>query len=253
MNDRVAELAKKSAETDLAVLLHVKEHAKRTMKNNPTKDNVDAFEKARLAVERKMAKDDKTAGRFLNLSQVHEWLQENGWKCSTRTLYKHKREGKLKADKSGVFPLKAVKKYAKDFLKRSESGLRVADEQSDLQREKVSREIKKLEVQTAKERFQLDVLQGKFLPRDDVEAELCGRLIMLETALRNLIRDKGAEWVFMVGGDGMKVQELQRTMHADVDAMFNGLASMREFAVEIVDDDMPPASALTFGDDENEK
>lgn len=79
------ELAEKSAANDLAFLIRAKEESKRRMKENPTPDNISAFNRARAAVEdetRRLQGGSAAMRTFKTQLDAVDFLRDSGFKIS---------------------------------------------------------------------------------------------------------------------------------------------------------------------------
>jgi len=161
--------------------------------------------------------------------EVTSYLKAAGWKVSKSTLYQHVKQGKLRPDADGRFPVKAVQKYAASFLTLEETRQKVADE--DLQRKKLIAEISRIQEQTKRERIKRLAEEGRYVPRDQFEMELAARASVIDTLRRNSIMTGAAERVALVGGDTSRIPDLIAFDLAQHDDEMNQFATTIEFHV----------------------
>lgn len=166
---------------------------------------------------------------FRNARAVAEWLKSAGWKLNQSTLYAHVKDGKLRPDETGSFPLKAVQKYAAAFLSRKDTLQKLSDE--DLNRRKLKCEIERIQEQTRRERLRRQIEEGKYLLRESFELELAARAAVIDTLRRNTIMSFAAEIVGLVKGDSKKVPDLIQYLLAQHEDEMNQYATVREFHV----------------------
>lgn len=169
--------------------------------------------------------------------EVFRWLTANGWQISQRQFYDHVKEGKLPRDGSGKFTVRRAQKYARTFLRRTETGKTLAEDDSALAREKLQAEIKLKQTQERRESHRLSVEQGKYLPRDEVETMLAARAAILDADFEHLAYTKAPELVALVGGDPSRTDQLLQALLSARDEWLNRYATTREFDVEF----QPPA------------
>jgi len=161
---------------------------------------------------------------FATKLDVLAYLEAEGWKVSKSKLYADCNKGRLSPNKSGEYEIKAVDAYAKDYLKRKETGKKIDEELESRQRRKLDAEIRKTVAQAAKAEHDLAVAQGKYIPREDVELELTGRAAVLDSGLKYLVQSRAHEWVRLVDGDTNKITDLIEAVGNDLDQLLNGFA-----------------------------
>ena len=165
---------------------------------------------------------------------VLRWLQACGWQIEKSQFYDHIKEGKLSTDKQGYFTIRRVKKYAKTFLRRAETGQLLREEREDLAVSKAQEEVIKLQLQNERERVKLAIEQGAYLPKDDFYRELAARLVVLDAGLERMARDRVAEFVHIVGGDQAKAEHLTATLVAAKNELLNSYATTKSYHVLIM-------------------
>ena len=170
---------------------------------------------------------------FKNRLAVTKWLQENGWQVSKSTVYNRIGKAKLLPREDGLFHLKDVKKYAKTFLKRRDTGKRLQDEQDDLQRKKARLEVDKLEIEIERAKHKQEVEEGAYIPRDQLEIELASRAAVLDAGIAHFFQSDAGNWINLVGGDQRKLPELISVLMSAKDGFMNQYARAKEFVVEI--------------------
>jgi len=170
---------------------------------------------------------------FENLRQVYRYLKDE-WKVSERTIYNHQKEGKIRPDKDGKYPLKAVQKYARTWLKPKELALRVDDEELRRTREKLELALREEQVKIAKLKRQRE--EGLLIPRADFELELAARAGVLMAGFEAMINEKAGEIIELVEGNTEKLADLIRFLHDAYGELMNEYATTREFHVMFVNE-----------------
>ncbi len=228
----------KSNETDVKAVLVMKEKAKRRLMEEPSASNIAAFDRAVTLLKRLTERDQDQVDLtnqeiFKNRLDVWNYLEAEGWLVSKSGFYTHCKEGKLRPNTAGEYESKAIDKYAKTYLRRKDTGKKVSVQQEQLQEQKLKAEIKRLTAQAAKAEHELLIAEGKYIPREDVDLELVGRAIVLDSVLSNWIQTVAPDWIDLVKGDVKKISELIDSALAGKDAALNEFASKREYEIEI--------------------
>lgn len=166
---------------------------------------------------------------FNNIHAVLKYLQDNGWKASRQTIYRHQSQGKIIPDSSGKYTLRAVEKYAKTFLKQTATGKRLQESSDDLQRQKLDLEVSNLKLKNEREKFNFEKDRGLYIPREQMDIELATRAGVLIAGLKHWIASNAADWIDSVGGDTRKAGELINKMTGDLDDHINHYAGAVEF------------------------
>ncbi|WP_461210409.1 hypothetical protein [Desulfocurvus sp. DL9XJH121] len=225
------ELLERSAETDLPTLLRAKEEAKRRMRDDPSPQNVSVFEKASRMMEARMANVDQTAPEVLtSVAAVLDRLQAGGRKVRKSKLYQDVKAGLLARQADGGFPCAAVDAYA-ETLPLAALPKDDADRNKDLARRRQEATIRKIEEETARIRFRGEVERGRYIPREDVELELAGRAVVLESGIRQAVEMHVLDLIHLAGGDPRKSQEFLERFETMLDGALNEYAAPAEFEV----------------------
>lgn len=229
-----------SGKTDLSVLISAKEEAKQRALNDPSPVNLVAMERATNMIEKHLAKEKEANHEpeeqfqdTKNGAAVLRFLHNNGWNVEKTQFYQHIKQGKLARNDKGLFTRRAVLKYAKDWVPRSETGKKVGEEQNDLQRIKLEEEIERIRVQQRRDNFKFDVERGKYLLRAEVEQELAGRAVALDAGYNHMVYSRVQEFISVVGGDPGKANMLIECLLTARDDWFNQYASAMDFEIEL--------------------
>ena len=89
--------------------------------------------------------------------------------------------------------------------------------------------LKDEEIKARKFRNAID--SGRYVLREDVELELAGKAVVLESGLKAMILAHAGEFVALVDGDEKKTGELVRALTEELDQALNEFATTREFHV----------------------
>jgi hypothetical protein len=175
------------------------------------------------------AVDSARDQEFRGIIEVTEWLDGQGWKISKSALHRHMKAGRLRPDERGVFPQKAVEKYAIGWLKKRSDAEKVSSEKLAEQERK-----ERIGYQSAlrkKMEMQLSILDGKFIPRDQLYLELAARAAVLDMGIKALVQLRAEEWIQAGGGSHEKIAEFTRLMLADFDELVNSFSTTKQFQV----------------------
>lgn len=174
--------------------------------------------------------DGGGADRLATLAEVLEHLKDGGWKVTKTSLYRHAKEGKLVPEPGGAYSVKAVNKYARTFLKRQSTGKRVSEEVDGLQRQKLEKEMKLLDLDIQRKERMEAKESGSLVPAGEVEIALATWAGIVDAGLTHWIKSQAASWVRLVGGDMARVGELVTQMTREKDDHISSYTSA-EFAV----------------------
>ena len=172
---------------------------------------------------------EKVQGELANLRQVAAHLLDQGWQVSQSTVYKHGREGRIRPTADGTYPLRDVERYATVHLVRKETAEKAGS--TALQDEKTQAEVDRLKEQALHARIKRLALEGKYLPREQVELELAGRAATLAAGLSFFAQARAGEIVELVGGDPARTGDLVRELTAAFDELLNEYATTKGFEV----------------------
>ena len=171
--------------------------------------------------------------RIENIAAVLEYLKTAGWKVTRTSLYRHRSEGRFLPQNDGAYRQKDIDKYARTWLKQQSTGKRVSIKSDEMQRQKLEWELKNLQLDSERKKFQHEKEQGKFIPKEQMEIELAARAGILDAGLKHWIQSRAADWIRTVNGDTKKVGDMINMMNKDLDEHINSYASTREYEVII--------------------
>ena len=189
--------------------------------------------KTREIITGTMSKDEGAEKIFSNLAAVLKYLEDQGWRITRPSLYRHHKEGKLPPEASGTYKQRAVDKYAKTFLKLAATGKRLRETSDNLQRQKLDEELKNLRLKNDREKFNYEKDRGLYVPKDQMEVELATRAGILIAGLKHWVQTRAADWIAAMTGDSKRVGELINMMSIDLDGHINQYASNKEYEVII--------------------
>lgn len=168
---------------------------------------------------------------FATKKAVFEHLKAEGWQISQSQFYAHCKERYLRPDKEGKYTLKAVEKYAKNWLKLAATGEKANSEYDRKMERKLDAELKSAEIRAEKDLFELETKRGRFIPRDEFELAIVGRAVAFMAHLNHTVQTNAAEWIDIVGGDQARAPELVQAISRDIEQRMGDFAADAEFDV----------------------
>jgi hypothetical protein len=176
-------------------------------------------------------KETKTELTFANVLAVVDYLKAHDWKVAKSLVYLHKKEGKLRPRKDGLFYLTDVNKYAANYLKRIDgsSGSEADQFQADKFKTELNISKEKLEHLQLKNK----VASGLYVPRDSFERELAHRAMVFKNDIEAFCRSQAGVIVSMVGGEKDRVPDLVEYLLSAAAGWLNRYAADREFIVPV--------------------
>lgn len=186
-----------------------------------------------------MANKIDKKGPWKSKAAVLIYLKSEGWDIERQTFYNHTNPKhahfKLNKEKEG-YTKKRVDKYAKEWLVRKDTGLKVDEENDGLLKEKTRREIKKLDLDLEMKQFKFDIEQKKFLPREMVELEIAGRAGVLDSGFNFVVQSNILEFVAIVGGDQKKAPELIDALQKEWNILLAEYARLDDLEIVLAED-----------------
>lgn len=184
---------------------------------------------------------ENTPQIFKNRSAVAKWLAENGYKVKKSKVYKDVDAGLLKMELDGTITIESVRRYIghpeagiSEQIKTAETGQ--DREVREYHRKTASAKAEKIELEVQKLRREMEVEEGKWIPRENLELEMAGRAAVLDQGLRNLIQIRVDHWINLVNGDQARSGELRAAMFDELDALMNSYVSTDTFQVLFEED-----------------
>lgn len=246
MNQDLLALAEKSAETDLAFLLRAKEEAKKRMKDNPSPENISAFNKARDAVDTETARVSAAAPGRVYKTQLDAvaFLKDRGFKVSKSALNRDLKAGKISTDINGHFEEASLLAYALALKEPTATAENKALSSATTFRLSADAELKKY--QAERQKLKLEKEQGLLMPRSEHERDLAARALFFKKEVENFIHLYGPGIIHMVGGDENRLPDLFAHWETATAEWMNAWAQEREFVVndDPEQDEMPDEEVI---------
>ncbi len=176
-----------------------------------------------------MNQENKSEITFTNVLAVVDYLKAHDWKAGKSLVYIHKKEGKLRPQKDGLFHLKDVEKYAANFLHRTDGSS--GSEIEKYQEEKARAELDKTKEQLEHLRIRNKVANGLYVPKDAFERELAQRAMIFKADAEAFCRMQSGMIISLVGGDKDMAPDLTEYMLGAIAGWLSRYATDREFIV----------------------
>ena len=148
---------------------------------------------------KKVPQSDAVPEILKKLEDVAKWMKEHGRKAGLRTLQKDTRKGLLiKNEKYGGYLVSDVERYAQ--TKKIISKPADVDTAIEIRDRKEQADVRYKEAMAKREEYKLEVLQGKYLPKDEIWLELAARGIAFQDQLKNTYEANAMELMEIANG-----------------------------------------------------
>lgn len=215
---------------DVILLQAAKERARERVEKDPSDEALAAFERASRMLEARMKPEAEP--RYANRIEALKALRRQGYKIGKSKLYADCAAGRLKLDADGAVLERELAAYVRrvGLDRPADDG---GDEIAGLDLERKRLEVQRLEEQVTKFRFEREALEGRHIPRDQVEMEIAGRAAVMESMLNNAIASLGRERRIMEpSGEEVLVAVIEvAELRDEVGAMLDVYATTGEFQV----------------------
>lgn len=120
--------------------------------------------------------------KFESISEVYEYLIENGYKVASRTLYDHKKKGYLTGT-NGKYSQVEIEEYASKYLNKESINLDNFDGLSLVDKKNLA-EIELKNLRAEREQIAIDEARGRLISREVVEREFASRIEVVKRLLQ---------------------------------------------------------------------
>lgn len=237
-------LAEKSAENDLAFLLKAKEEAKRRMKEDPSQENISAFNRARAAVETETARLQAPAnsGRvFKTQLEAVDYLKSQGYKVEKSKFNKDFKAGRVPRTPDGLFEAGALLGYAGAHLQPAAKAEDSAGAKAAVQRSTADARLK--DIQAARQELKFQREQGLLMPRVEHEQDMAARALFFKAEIESFIYRRAGEIIALVAGDETRQPRLVEWWAEATADWMDAWSADREFSIPGDDDEPETAPA----------
>ena len=235
------ELAEKSAANDLAFLIRAKEESKRRMKENPTPDNISAFNRARAAVEdetRRLQGGSAAMRIFKTQLDAVDFLRDSGFKISKSQFNRDVAARKVSKAETG-FEEGALLAYAAANLTPLTQHENKALSNATVDRISADTELKRYTAERT--RLKLEKEMGMLMPRTEHEEALSARALFFKSEIESFGYRKAGEIIALVDGDDSKLEALLEWWNRETADWMDAWDSDREFTYGEEDPESTPS------------
>ena len=185
MQERIDKI--KAVSSDTAELLQTaydKLMTKKESVRNSSISEVRDFQKEYTAFTKLLRSFEENYGidKFESISEVYEYLIENGYKVASRTLYDHKKKGYL-VGTNGKYSLAEVEEYASKYLNKELHNVDNFDGLSLVDKKNLA-EIELKNLRAEREQIAIDEARGRLISREVVEREFASRIEVIKRLLQ---------------------------------------------------------------------
>lgn len=168
--------------------------------------DITAFNKKKSSIIKfiERLEQDQESFYFKTITDVHKHIISLGYNVAERTLYEHKKQGKLVGrvvNGNNIYYRDDVESYAFKYLKKLEDdsySLSYADK-------KARAEAEYKEIKTERERLLINEAYGRLIDRDVVAREFAGRIELIKRYMDELINSVPA---LLVGCDEKLIRDI---------------------------------------------
>lgn len=146
--------------------------------------------------------NDNGLSYFKTITDVYKYLTGAGYAVAERTIYEHKKQGKLEASADGYLK-RDVDSYASKYLKRVQE----YEERLSYAEKKAKAEAEYKEIKTEKEKLYIDEALGRLIDRDAVAREFAGRIELVKRYLDELVSSVPA---LLIGKTEKEIRDVLR-------------------------------------------
>lgn len=164
-------------------VIALSEKAKETGKNN----EISKYLAAQKALDKTLTNLEVTYGIsfFKTLTDVHKFLENEGYLIAERTVYDHKKQGKLIQTNDGYLKSDVIK-YAETHLKKK-SAMGILSSTVSLAEQKIISEIEYKQKRTEREAVIVAELTGSLISKEIVGREFASRIEFIKRYFEDLV------------------------------------------------------------------
>lgn len=223
-------LALESSKTDLGILIKAKEDAKRRVMDDPSKANLDAFDKAGKMLFEYLA--DKKEPAFANRMEALAYLKRQGYSIEKSKLYGDVKKGLLQLQSDRSVLEKDVGKYIRKIgLEKPADIQESARYDPDLSRQEQELKVRKMELEVEEKERKKKIEEGDLISRSEHEIEVVSKLAAVDAYIRYLQQYEVNQWRSEKAIDGKDTQDLLQKLNQGMDDLFNSIINLGQIEV----------------------
>jgi len=174
-----------------------------------------------------------TKPKFKTVAAAWDYLEKSGWIAGRSRMYDAVRKGHLARNPDGSVDRAAVDAYAATYCKRRPTGRKGA-ESATVAEEREAVRLEREKVRLQKERRELELIEGKSIPRAEVELMIVGRAVAMLSHLRAMVQMHASDLIHIVGGDQSRAPELIAALQDNIEEHIATFARDVEFKVMLL-------------------
>lgn len=172
---------------------------------------------------------------FKTVAAAWDYLEKSGWIAGRSRMYDAVRKGHLARNPDGSVDRPAVDAYAATYCKRRSAGRKSA-ESATVAEEREAVRLEREKVRLQKERRELELIEGKSIPRAEVELMIVGRAVAFLSHLRAMVQMHASDLIHIVGGDQSRATEMIAELQGLIEEHVSTFARDVEFKVMLAPD-----------------
>ena len=216
-------------DSDVKLLETAKERARKAVEKEPSRANLDAYDKASRMLAECMAGEAEAS--FGNRLEAHQYLRRLGYKIGKSKFYQDCKAGlcRMQADAS-IYKSDLDGYITKaDLIKPDQ--VKKDIESSDLNLKKQRKIVEKLTIELEEMELKLKMLKKKY--DDEVETAQAIKAGALMAAFNFLYRSISRDIIQLVEGNYRYTQPLIAFLIEKAEDLFDGFAKMEEIEIEV--------------------
>ena len=170
---------------------------------------------------------------FKTVAAAWDYLEKGGWIAGRSRMYEAVRKGHLARNPDGSVDRAAVDAYAATYCRRVDTGRKGAESVTVAEEREVVR-LEREKVRLKKEQRELELIEGKAIPRNEVELMIVGRAVAFLSHLRAMTQMRAGDWIHIVNGDHSRAPELIAAVQDNIEEHIATFARDVEFKVMLL-------------------
>ena len=177
---------------------------------------------------------------FKTVAAAWDYLEKGGWIAGRSRMYDAVRKGHLARNPDGSVDRAAVDAYAATYCRRVDTGRKGAESATVAEEREVVR-LEREKVRLKKEQRELELIEGKSIPRNEVELMIVGRAVAFLSHLRAMTQMHASDLIHIVGGDQSRATEMIAELQGLIEEHVSTFARDVEFKVMLAPDNATTA------------
>ena len=182
---------------------------------------------------------DSQPAVFANRARAWQYLRDNGYQISQKMFYLHCNQGKLDRRTDKKYNRADVNRYATAFCKLTPEGKKLQPVSTTAE-QKAEVDLKRAKVRLQKEQRELELLEGRSIPRAEVELMIVGRAVAFLSHLRAMVQMHTSDWLHIGEGNQSRAVEVIAAIQESIEEHVSTFARDVEFKVMLAPDNAAP-------------